>query len=79
MPKRGGLVQYTQTQPPEVVDGHQVPALLEILDLAKDTPWNESRFICADPKFRYYCGDADVEIYLTMPMSLKRAGHLLEN
>lgn len=67
MPKKGGLVEYTLAQNPEVVDGQEIPAHLEILDLAKDTRWNESRFVCADPRFRYYCGvplrtDNDINI-----------------
>lgn len=67
MPKKGGLVEYTLAQKPGVVGGREVPAHLEILDLAADARWNSSRFVCADPHSRYYCGvplrtDNDINI-----------------
>lgn len=49
-------MEYTLAQDPEFVDGQEIPAHLEILDMAEDPQWRDSRFVCDDPHFRYYCG-----------------------
>lgn len=49
-------MEYTLAQQPEVVDGKEIPAHLEILDLSHHPRWKDCLFVCADPYFRYYCG-----------------------
>ncbi|KAM3422888.1 Hybrid signal transduction histidine kinase B [Cercospora zeina] len=56
MPKKGGLVEWTLAQEPRIVDGQEMPAYYEILDLTKDPRWKDNQFVTSAPHFRYYCG-----------------------
>lgn len=49
-------MEYTLAQQPTVVNDQEVPAHLEILDLAKDARWKNSPIVCVAPHFRYFCG-----------------------
>ncbi|GIZ46402.1 hypothetical protein CKM354_000952800 [Cercospora kikuchii] len=56
MPKKGGLVEWTLAQEPRSVDGQDIPAHYEVLDLTKDPRWKDNQFVTSAPYFRYYCG-----------------------
>lgn len=56
MPKKGGLVEWTLAQEPRIIDGQDVPAHYEVLDMANDPRWSKSQFVSSKPGFRYYCG-----------------------
>ncbi|PPJ57233.1 hypothetical protein CBER1_02846 [Cercospora berteroae] len=38
------------------VDGQDIPAHYEVLDLTKDPRWKDNQFVTSAPYFRYYCG-----------------------
>ncbi|KXT07107.1 hypothetical protein AC578_2442 [Pseudocercospora eumusae] len=55
-PKKGGLVEWTLAQDPRIVDGQEVPAHYEVLDMSKNPRWMNNSFVNSEPYFRYYCG-----------------------
>lgn len=56
MPKTGGLVEWTLSQDPQIIDGEEIPAHYEVLDMSKDPRWSANHFVSSEPWFKYYCG-----------------------
>lgn len=56
MSKNGGLLERTLAQEPELVNGEEIPAHYEVLDMSRDPRWSAHDFVCSEPSFKYYCG-----------------------